>query len=200
MTHAAAYPWEVPPTGQPAALAARLCAELPELVTDRLRLRAPVLGDFHTYAAILMSERAAFITDTPFTRETAWLDFCQYVAGWPLRGAGLWSVELIDTGMLLGFVSVAMEYGDQEHELGYLFTAEAEGQGYATEAVRAARDHALSQMGLSQLVSYIDPANARSIELAQRLGAVKDKAPALPEGESAEDTAVYRHTLGEGRE
>lgn len=48
--------------------------------------------------------------------------------------------------------------------------------------------------GIKTLVSYIDPANARSIALAERLGARHDPDAPLPEGETPEETIVYRHT------
>lgn len=185
----APFPWETAPKGAPARLAGQLADAVPQLDTARLVLRAPVIGDFDSYAAILMSDRAVHM-DGPFSRREAWLDFTQYVAGWLLRGCGVWTVVARDDGRVLGFVSVAMEYGDRAHELGYLFRPEAEGQGYATEAVRAARDYAFGAMGLSTLVSYIGPDNARSIALAERLGAALDADAAV---QLDDDCLVYRH-------
>ena len=39
-------PWETPPAGAAAGLAAAVAAALPEILTPRLRLRAPQLADF----------------------------------------------------------------------------------------------------------------------------------------------------------
>lgn len=58
-----------------------------------------------------------------------------------------------------------------------------------TEAAAALRDWAFATLSLSSLVSYFDPANSRSIAVAERLGAVRDdNAPR----QDAEDV-VYRH-------
>ncbi|MEM9126236.1 MAG: GNAT family N-acetyltransferase [Pseudomonadota bacterium] len=189
MTTAAVYPWEAVATGPAAALSARLGALVPRIETDRLVLRAPELRDFDDYAGILMSDRAGFI-DGPYDREGAWQDFTQYVAGWMLRGAGVWTVEDKTNAAVLGFVSVAMEFGDQEHELGYLLTDTAEGKGIATEAVTAARSFAFDTQKLPSLVSYVDPDNAKSAHVARRVGAIRD---VRAESAFEEPVHVYRH-------
>lgn len=197
MSGADAYPWEVPHPGKAADFAASLRARLPRLETERLILRAPMLEDFAAYAEILMSERAAHM-DGPFTREAAWLDFNSTVGSWLLRGHGCFTVTLKASGEVLGFVLLQMEYSDHEPELGYFFRAAAEGKGFALEAARAVRAHALDTLEMPALVSYVAPANARSRRLAEALGARPDSAAAarLPEGE---DAIVYRHAPAEAR-
>lgn len=193
MTAPVAYPWEAPATGSAAALSARLAADLPRLETARLVLRAPRIGDFETYADILMSDRAKHM-DGPFDRQSAWLDFSQYVAGWLLRGAGMWAIEDRAGGQVLGFVSIGMEFGDREHELGYLLTEAAEGRGLATEAAEAARDFALGPQALPSLVSYVDPDNAASARVAERLCAQRDL---QAEAGFDEPVLVFRHLPGD---
>lgn len=190
MTQTPAYPCEAPARGAAADLAARVAAPVPRVETARLVLRAPVIADFDTYAQILMSDRARQM-DGPFTREAAWLDFTQYLAGWMLRGAGLWTIAARADGAVLGFVSCGMEVGDHEHELGYLLSAEAEGQGIAAEAAVAARDLAFDALELPTLVSYVDPGNSRSAALAQRIGAQRDT---RAEAAFEEPVLVFRHS------
>lgn len=189
MTTQAAYPWEVPTTGPALALVERLADCVPQITSARLVLRAPRIADFPAYAAILMSERARFMGG-PFDRNGAWLDFSQYAVGWLLRGAGMWTAEKRDGADIAGFISIGMESGDHEHELGYLLCADAEGQGLALEAVLAARDFALSDLRLPTLVSYVDPGNSRSARVAEGSGAQRD-----PAAEAAFDSPVhvYRH-------
>ncbi|MDJ0628204.1 MAG: GNAT family N-acetyltransferase [Rhodobacter sp.] len=190
MTGPVPYPHEAPPTGASAALAADLRAQLPRLETPRCILRAPEITDFATYREIVMSDRAQFMVDEPLDREDAWLDFAQCVAGWLLRGHGLWTIRSRAGNKVLGFVLICMEFGDREPELGWFVTAEAEGQGYAFEAALAARDHGLAALSLPSLVSYVDPGNARSIRLAKRLGARRDDDAARA---FDEPLLVYRH-------
>ena len=182
-------PWEVPPAGPAAALAAGLADRVPVLSTRRLTLRAPQVADFQPYAAIFMSDRASGLGG-PFDRAGAWADFCQAVAGWMLRGMGVWTIEPRGDDEVLGFGYLWQEYGDPEPEVGWVLTAAAEGKGYAREAAEAIRDYAFGTLGLSTIVSYFDHDNDRSIALAERLGAVRDLAA---EAALADPVRVYRH-------
>lgn len=194
MTQAQAYPWEAPVSETAAAMARSFREFVPALQTERLVLRAPRLEDFPTYAEILMTSPAEAMGG-PFDREAALLDFSQYVAGWLLRGIGLWAVERRSDEALIGFVLVGMEHGDLEPELGYLFTEASQGQGYATEATRAARDFALQDLELPVLVSYVSQANLPSQALAQRLGAWRDS---QAEAGFQDDVTVWRHAPKQG--
>lgn len=182
---------EIPATGPAAAFAASLQTALPVLETKRLLLRAPRIEDFATYAAIGESNRGRYLVEDNTDRDALWLDFAQMVASWLLRGHGVWTVETRDTGDTIGFVLLGFEPGDHEPELGYLFLPEAEGHGFAQEAARAARAHAFGNLGLKTLVSTIDPGNARSIRLAERLGATRDAAAEAAHGNAIH---VYRHS------
>ncbi|TMV69267.1 GNAT family N-acetyltransferase, partial [Thioclava sp. BHET1] len=76
-------------------------------------------------------------------------------------------------------------------EMGWsLWSAEGEGRGYAREAARAVIAHAFGPLGWDTAVSYIAPDNARSIALAERLGAIRDDSAAHP-GDTP--CLVYRH-------
>lgn len=181
---------ETPRAGIAAQFALTLQGQLPTLATERLILRAPRVTDFDTFLAITGSERGAHLGG-PMTREDAWADFSQMTATWLLHGHGIWTIG--SNGSVAGFVLLGFEPGDREPELGFLLTETAEGRGIAFEAACAARDHAFDTLGWSTLVSYIDPANTRSIALARRLGG-------LPDGEITEDgetTLIYRY-LREG--
>ena len=73
--------------------------------------------------------------------------------------------------------------------MGWLTPPEGEGKGYAFEAANAVLDWAFLTRGMPTLVSYINPLNARSIALAERLGAAHDaSAKAAHDGD-----LVYRH-------
>jgi len=182
-------PWESPPTGAAREIAAEIAAAVPELKTPRLRLRAPRMKDFDAFAEILTTARGIHVGG-PMPRETAWLEFTEAVSGWLLRGYGMWSVERRADGALLGFLPLHHEAGDPEPELGYLFLASAEGQGYATEAAEAARDFAFGRLGWSRLISYIAPENARSIAVAERLGAKRADDERHP---LDADLLIFRH-------
>lgn len=177
-------PWEIPPKGARAALSDRLTSGLPRLVSARLTLRAPKLGDFNAYAQIFLSDR--WHDEDGRTREDAWLDYAQMVAGWMLRGMGLMAVDTRE-GTHVGFVVLNHEYGDAHAELGWMLNAHAQGHGYATEAARSALRFAFDTLKLKTLVSYIAPSNTASIRVAERLAAKLS-----PEQESG--NLVFYHT------
>ena len=189
-------PHEIATPGPAADAAARMQAALPRLETARLILRAPRLEDFEIYARIGASDRGRHLVADNTDRAALWLDFTQMVATWLLRGHGVWTVEARTDGAVLGFVLIGFEPGDHEPELGYLFRETAEGRGYAQEAATAARDHAFTTLALPGLVSTIDPDNARSIRLATRLGATRDRAAEAAHGNTIR---VYRHPTPEAR-
>lgn len=164
----------------------------PILDTERLRLRAPALADFEPFAAFLGSARAEHERGR-HDRAGAWRHFCTACAGWVLRGYGAFSIEDRATGGYLGECGVFHEHDYPEPELGWMVVPEAEGRGIAREAAIAVRDWAFAQLGLTTLVSYIDPANTRSIRLAERLGAVLDATCPRPDP----GDLVYRHTRAE---
>ena len=180
---------ETPPQGQAAAFATGFAELVPSLSGERVDLRAPQVGDFDAFAGIVCGARGVYVGG-PMDRDEAWLDFVQLAAGWMLQGHGGWTVTSKETGAVLGFVLLGLEPGDHEVELGFLFTEAAEGRGFAQEAALAARDWAGLALGLTSLVSYIDPANARAITMMGHMGAKRDP---QAEAELNDDAQVWRH-------
>lgn len=186
--------WFTAPQGKAASLAASFAANVPVISTPRLRLRAPSLTDFPAYAEVFVSDRARFMGG-PFTEDAAFADFCQGIAGWMLRGSGMWTITRLDTEAPIGWVYLWQEMGDPEPELGWVLTEAAEGQGYAVEAAREVLPHALNLYGAGGFVSYIDAGNDRSARLAAALGADRDpKAEARMAAAGESDLHVWRHT------
>jgi RimJ/RimL family protein N-acetyltransferase len=102
-------------------------------------------------------------------------------------------MDLSATGETIGSISVNSGPLFPETELGWMVYDGFTGLGYATEAARAVRDWVFASLGLTTLVSYIDPANAASIRVAQRLGGVIDPDAATP---FDEPDVVYRYHPG----
>ena len=162
---------------------------IPTLSTERLTLRAPDYADYPAYAAFLASPRSTYMGG-PYTGWAAWGMFCHDTACWHLFGHGALMIDLRESGACIG--QVGINHGPQfpEKELGWLLYEGHEGRGYVLEAARALRHWAFAELGLTTLVSYCDPANARSIAVAERLGAVRDD---LAPRQDPEDV-VFRHS------
>ncbi|WHZ34885.1 GNAT family N-acetyltransferase [Sagittula sp. MA-2] len=175
--------------GPAARAAARMGGRVPVLDTKRLQLRGPRVYDFDAYAEIMTSDRAIFM-DGPYTREEAWGDFTNYVACWMLHGHGLWTIDAA-TQPTAGFVLLGYEWEDPEPELGIFLTAAAEGQGFALEALEAARDHAFNDLKWDSVASFVASDNDRANRLMKRSGARRD--PVVEAQISETDLHVWRH-------
>lgn len=166
----------------------------PVLETGRLILRAPHGGDWPHWQSFRASDRARFIGGGPGQKPGAsWRAFGHVIGHWSMRGFGMFVFCLRDQPDLpLGLTGPWFPDGWPERELGWtVWSAAAEGRGYVSEAARAARAHAMGTLGWQTAVSYIDPANARSIALAERLGARLDPSAATPDFDHP--CLVYRH-------
>ncbi|MFT4959274.1 MAG: RimJ/RimL family protein N-acetyltransferase [Paracoccaceae bacterium] len=172
---------------------------IPTLETERLILRGPKPADFRAIANFFGSDRSRFVGG-PKPIGGAWQFLTMMTGHWQMRQFGMWVITenhddtgLGDTG--LGLVGFYYPVGWPEREIGWhIWSEETEGKGYAFEAAQAALDHAKTVLNWTTLVSYIAPDNARSIALAERLGATPDTAANLPE---TGDCACYRHPMGE---
>jgi RimJ/RimL family protein N-acetyltransferase len=101
-----------------------------------------------------------------------WLRGCleDYHLKW---GFGLWAVVERQTRRTIGFCGLshfADVAGQPETELGYRLARAYWGFGYATEAAHAVRDYGFETLGLSRLISIIDPRNVASVRVAEKTG------------------------------
>lgn len=71
---------------------------------------------------------------------------------------------------LIGFCGLIRMEDGGEVELAYRLRRDRWGMGYATEAARAWIDYGFSVCGLRRILVVIDPANARSLRVAAKLG------------------------------
>lgn len=164
--------------------------EAPVIETERLRLRAPTASDYEVEAAFFATERSRFVGG-PLDREQVWRSFACVLGHWLIRGYGFFAVEEKDGGAYLGRVGHWFPEGWPEPEIGWTISnPAAEGRGVAFEAAVAVRRHAYEALGWSTAISLIDPANARSIKLAERLGAVYE-APFVHVRHG--EMRIYRH-------
>jgi len=137
-----------------------------EIRTPRLILRSARTGDLDGLHAVLSDARATLWWSTPphetldQTRE--WLDamiangpdhpdFVVELDGRVIGKAGFWKLP----------------------DVGYILHPDCWGQGLASEAVGAAIDHVFRTRDLETLTADVDPDNAASIRLLERLGFVR---------------------------
>jgi ribosomal-protein-alanine N-acetyltransferase len=142
------------------------------LETDRMTLRRMTMEDVDPLMDIFSDPEAMRYYPGTKSRAEAegWVQ-------WNLRlyegyGHGLWIATLKETLEFAGQCGLVVQTVDgvKEVELGYLFLRRFWGQGLATEAALACRDYAFETLGRSRIVSLIDPGNAASRRVAEKVG------------------------------
>jgi RimJ/RimL family protein N-acetyltransferase len=170
----------------------------PVIETERLILRVPEARDATGSIAYQVSDRSIF-TGGPKPEDQAWRMFASIIGHWAIRGWGLFAVQMKSDDQACGMVGPWMPHGWVEQEIGWtLWDGRHEGLGVAHEAALAARAWSFETLGWTTAVSYIDPQNARSIALAERIGARLD--PEAKHGFGDEPCLVYRHPAPEGQQ
>ena len=166
-------------------------ADTPVIATERLSLRAPVPSDAQAFVAFYGTDRARFVGG-PMAPGPAWRFFGTEIGHWALRGFGMFTVLRKGEDTPLGIVGHWYPHGWPETEIGWvIFDPDLEGTGIAHEAAKACVDHAWTALGWSEVVSYIDHGNDRSVALAKRLGATLDETAPTPSVDKP--CYVYRH-------
>ncbi|MCV2888111.1 GNAT family N-acetyltransferase [Ruegeria aquimaris] len=166
-----------------------LTLDIPVLKTDRLILRAPEARDFENVATFFADGERSWGFGGPLSRNEAWRWFASLIGHWALHGYGFWMVDT-QAGEPVGFVGLWSPEGWPEPELGWVMYAGTEGKGYAREAAEEARRYAYAVLGFETLSSNIFPGNARSVALAERMGARYERSF---ENVSHGTEMVYRH-------
>jgi len=146
----------------------------PVLRTERLVLRGWREEDFDPFATFWADEESARFVGGVCSRETAWRIFAAFFGHWALRGYGFWALESRASGALAGYCGLWKPEGWPEEELGWSLLPEARGKGLTTEAALRVRRYAYEDLGLTTLISFVDPDNAPSVAVARRLGARRD--------------------------
>ena len=161
--------------------------------TQNLILRRPEARDIDAIVTFFMSPRAVTLGG-PFALGPAWRIGATVLGHWAIRGFGLFAVTRKTDDRTIGLIGPWYPIDWPETELGWTILADdLEGQGVAFEAAQASRDFAFDVLKWSTAVSYIKSANARSIALAERLGAKVDPTAALPASFTEIPHVVYRH-------
>ncbi|MBU1540782.1 MAG: GNAT family N-acetyltransferase [Alphaproteobacteria bacterium] len=136
-----------------------------EIVTSRLILRSARPDDLEAMHAVLSDPRATRWWSTPphetLEQTRAWMD--DMIANGPDHPDFV--IEL--NGRVIGKAGFYVM-----PDIGYILHPDAWGQGLAAEAAAAAVDHVFGVHDVETLTADVDPENAASIRLLERLGFV----------------------------
>lgn len=147
------------------------------LETERLIMRPPELGDFDDSYAMWSEEVVTrHITGRPSTLAEAWARLMRSAGHWTLLGFGFWVVRDKESGKFVGEVGFGQFKREMEPslgttpEIGWVLAPAAHGQGYATEAVRAALAWASLRWPDAETACIISPENSASLRVAKKCG------------------------------
>jgi RimJ/RimL family protein N-acetyltransferase len=145
--------------------------------TERLILRPPVLSDLEDIAALwAIPEVTQFISGAPSTRQDSWARLLRYIGHWAALGFGFFAVFDKADGRFLGEIGIADFKRDITPSLegfaeaGWVFRPDAQGKGYAHEALQSAlawHDRRAPDLPVACIIA---PENMASIRLAQKAG------------------------------
>ena len=116
-------------------------------------------------------------------------DAARYVAerfaeSYRRNGFGLWLVETKDEGVPVGMCGLLTRKELNVVEVGYAFLPPFRGKGYAFEAASASARYAREVLGLPRLYAIVNPDNAVSIRVLEKLGMKFERAVRLSGEES----------------
>jgi ribosomal-protein-alanine N-acetyltransferase len=168
-----------------------------QLQTHRLLLRRYCAADLEPLAALNADPVVMECFPAPLTRAQTEALIERLETHFDAHGFGFWALEEKSSGALLGFtgiqhVSFAADFAPAV-EIGWRLGRSAWGQGYASEAARAALQYAFANLQLDRVVSFTAVQNQRSRAVMERLGMqyLNDfDHPLLPQ-----DDRLQRHVL-----
>lgn len=145
------------------------------LETERLYLREMEQSDYASLCKIMQDEETMYAYNGTYSgSETQeWLD--RQLSRYEKYGFGLWAVVLKGTEEMIGQCGLTMQdwNGREVLEIGYLFQRSYWHSGYATEAAKACKEYAFSQLGAEEVCSIIRDTNTASQNVALRNGMTK---------------------------
>jgi RimJ/RimL family protein N-acetyltransferase len=150
---------------------------LSDVTTPRLRLSRwePALHTPALEAINAFPEAVRYLNDgVPYTAAETAAQSARLAAHWEQHGFGLWAATATATDEVIGFAGLShpLWFPDlaAQVEVGWRLHPRSWGNGYATEAGRAALSSAWLSLGLDRVIAVIDPDNVPSIGVAGRLG------------------------------
>ena len=170
------------------------------LETARLRLRRWQPLDLDSYAALNADPEVMRHFPALRDRAESEASIKRIEAAFDTLGFGPWAMDLPGTGFI-GFCGL-MVPGFTAHftpcvEIGWRMARAYWGQGYATEAPRAALADGFGRVGLREVVAFTAAGNKPSRRVMERAGMTRDQAgdfdhPAVPPGHALSRHVLYR--------
>ena len=142
------------------------------LETPRLILREFSTNDLDALSAVLGDPETMRYYPAPLDRSGVQEWIARNRRRYAKGGYGLWAMVLKANGETIGDCGLTLQDvdGAAEIEIGYHVRRDYWGQGLATEAARASREHGFDKLEFDRLVSIIRRENIPSRRVAEKNG------------------------------
>lgn len=169
------------------------------LSTPRLRLRRWLPADVPVYARMNRDPAVREFFPSLMTYDESAVSVRVIERHFDEYGYGLYAVEVGLTGEFIGFTGFSHPGFDAWFtpcvEMGWRLCKEAWGQGYATEAARAALAYGFGTLGLTRVLSFTAVLNTRSERVMQKIGMTRVEEfghPGIAEGHVLRPHVLYK--------
>jgi [ribosomal protein S5]-alanine N-acetyltransferase len=170
--------------------------QTPTIHTPRLLLRPFTTGDTEAIYALMSNTHVLRYWDAPPWHDPSRADrFITHSAEMAQEDSGIrLAIERTSDGAFIGWCSI-MNWDPNYHiaMIGYCLSDSAWGQGFATEAARAALQWAFDTLNLNRVQSGADTRNRASERVLEKLGFVREgtlRESCIVNGEVSDDS-VY---------
>lgn len=178
-----------------------MVVDFPELKTARLRLRVWKPDDLAPFAALNADPDVVAHLRGPMMRVDSDALVERMDAHFKREGFGVWAVEAPGIASFIGMVGIAVPGFVAPFtpcvEIAWRLARPFWGNGFASEAARAALRFGFENVGLSEIVALTVPGNTRSMAVMERLGMKRKTTddfahPLLPAGHRLSRHVLYR--------
>ena len=142
------------------------------LRTERLIIRETTLEDvdefYKLYADPEMTLYMEGLFEDPKDEKRYQKDYIEKV--YYLMGFGVWTLQRISDGKVIGRAGYSVRNGFDEVELGFLVGKEYQRQGYCMEACRAILDYGRDMLSFDKVQTLVKEKNEVSIHICKKLG------------------------------
>jgi RimJ/RimL family protein N-acetyltransferase len=149
----------------------------PELVTERLRLRAPSPRDAAALLAVLGDPEVTRYHNVPTltTLAEAQAALERLEQRYAARDTIRWAIELVEHSEMIGTVGLLrFDFEHRHAEVGYEIARRWWGRGFVPEAAAAVIRYGFFVLGLHRIEAGVLPGNDPSARVLQKLGFLEE--------------------------
>ena len=152
-------------------------SSIPDLATERLRLRAPLPRDAAALLALIgdpeVTKYINVATITTLAEAQALL--ARLDQRYAARDTIRWAIELVEPSEMIGTVGLLrFDFEHRRAELGYDLARRWRGRGLTPEAARAVIRYGFSVLGLHRIDAGVLPENDASVRVLRKLGFIEE--------------------------